>query len=57
MYSPRSVSTTSTPASCSALFRSTSSAAIDFDLTARVTPSSRAMPAAILLACAASEAT
>ena len=47
MYSPRSVSTTSTPSASSAALRWISSVAIDFDLTTSRTPSSRVMPSTI----------
>ena len=57
MYSPRSDSTTVTPAPWSASFREISSDAIDFDFTAREIPSSRAIRAAISCAWTASLAT
>ena len=57
MNSPRSDSTTVTPAPCIASLKEISSEAIDFDFTARVIPSSRAIRAAISRAWAASRAT
>ncbi len=51
--SPRSVSTTRTPARSRPAFSSISSDTIDFDFTASVTPWSRAMAATIRVASAA----
>jgi len=56
-YPPRSVSTSSTPASRRASSREISSAAVDFDRTASATPSSLATRATISRARAASRAT